>query len=112
MTEGHLPFTELGIVPFTPSKQHAIACLDKVVFDPKWKTIIWRSEKKLKAGTQLEVITVTERAVMKGTDEDPQLMASMSVAATQANAYNVGRLKETVGQQKEKMVRTKDTLMK
>ena len=72
---GHLPFAELGLVPFTPSKQHAVKCMDKVVFDPKQKTIVRRSEKKLKVGTQLEVITVTKRAVMKDIDEDPQLMA-------------------------------------
>ena len=49
---------------------------------------------------------------MKGTDEDPQLMPLVNVASTQANAYNVDTLKETVDQYKEKMVRVKDTLMK
>ena len=73
---------------------------------------VWRSEKKLKVSTHPEVIIVTERVVMKGTDEDPQLMASMSVVTTQENAYNVDKLKENIDQYKENMVRVKDTLMK
>ena len=68
---GHLPFAELGLVPFTPSKHHAIACLDKVVLDPKQKPIFQRSEKRLMVGTHPEVVTVTKRVVMKGTDEGP-----------------------------------------
>ena len=63
-------------------------------------------------GTHPEVTIVTERPVMKGTNEDPQLMASIGVAAAQANAYNVDKLKETIDQYKEKMVRVKDPLMK
>ena len=51
ITRGHLPIAELGLVSFTPSKQHVVSCLDKVFFDPKWKTIVWRAEKKLKVGT-------------------------------------------------------------
>ena len=27
LTRGHLPMVELGLVPFTPSKQHEVACL-------------------------------------------------------------------------------------
>ena len=67
-----------------------------MVFDPKWKAIVRRVEKKLKVGTQPEVTTVTEKPVMKGTYEDPQIMASIGVVATQANAYNVDKLKEMV----------------
>ena len=37
LTGGHLPIVELGLVAFTPSKQHAVAQLDKVFFDPKRK---------------------------------------------------------------------------
>ena len=61
LTGGHLPIVELGLVPFTPSKQHTVACMDKVFFDPKRKTIVWRFEKKLRVGTQPEVVTVTEK---------------------------------------------------
>ena len=39
-------------------------------------------------------------------------MASINITTNQENAYNVDRLKETVDQYKEKMVRVKDTLMK
>ena len=56
--------------------------------------------------------TFTERSVMKGTNEDSKLMASIGVAAAQENAYNEDKLKEVVDQYKEKMVRVKDTSMK
>ena len=49
---------------------------------------------------------------MKGTYEYTQLMASIGVVDAQENAYNVDKLKETIDQYKEKMVRVKDTLMK
>ena len=63
-------------------------------------------------GTPPEVINVTKKLVMKGTDEDPQLMAPISVATSQANTYNVDKLKETANQYKEKMVIMKDTMVK
>ena len=81
-------------------------------FYPKWKSIVRRVENKLKVGTQPEVTIVTERLVIKGTNEDPQLMCLIGVAIAQANAFNVDKLKETIDQYKEKMVRVKDTLMK
>ena len=62
-------------------------------FDPERKTIVWRSEKKLKMGTQPKLTIDTEKAVMKNTNEDPKQIASISVAAAQENPYNVGKLK-------------------
>ena len=99
-------------MPFTPSRHHVVAFLDNIVFDPKRKTIVRRSKNKLKAGTHPEVVTVTERVVMRGIDEDPKLMASINVIVAQAHVDNIDRLKENVDQYKEKMVRMKDTLMK
>ena len=52
-------------------------------------------------GTQLEVTTVTKKVVMKNTYEDPEQMASISVAATQTSAYNVGKLKGAIDQYKK-----------
>ena len=52
ITGGHLPLAELGLVPFPPSKKHAVAFLDKVFFGPKQKTIFQRFKNKLKVGTQ------------------------------------------------------------
>ena len=80
LTRGHLPIVELGSVPFTPLKQHEVASLDNVFFNPKRKTIVWRSEKTLKIGNQLEVTTVTEKTVVKNVEEDPEQMASIGVA--------------------------------
>ena len=60
---------ELGLVPFTSSKQHEVASLDHVFFDPKRKSIVWRSEKTLKMGTQPEVTTVSEKIVVKNVEE-------------------------------------------
>ena len=51
ITGGHLPLAELGLVPFTLSEHHVVACLDTVFFDPKKKTIVWRSKKILKVCT-------------------------------------------------------------
>ena len=56
---------ELGLVPFTPSKQHEVACMENVFFDPKRKSIVWRTEKTLNMGTQPEITTVTEKMVVK-----------------------------------------------
>ena len=75
ITGSYIPFADLGLVPFTPSKKNVVASLDKGVFEPKRKSIVWRVEKKLKVGTQPEVTIVMERPVMKGTNEYPQLMA-------------------------------------
>ena len=54
--------------------------MDNVLFDPKWKTIVWRFEKTLKMGTHPEVATVMEKTLVKNVDEDPDHMASTSVA--------------------------------
>ena len=67
---GHLPIVELVLVPFTPSKRHEIASLNNVFFDPKWKSIVWRSEKTLKMGTQPKVTTMNEKNVVKNVEED------------------------------------------
>ena len=63
---------ELGLVPFTPSKQHEVVNLENVFFDPKQKSIVWRSKKTLKIGTQPEVTTITEKTVVKNIEEDPK----------------------------------------
>ena len=57
-----------------------MASLDKVVFDPKWKAIVRRVENNLNVVNQPKVSIVTEIPVMKGTNEDPQLMVSNGVA--------------------------------
>ena len=44
LTGGHLPMVELRLVSFTPSKQHEVACLEDVYFDPKRKSIVWKTE--------------------------------------------------------------------
>ena len=50
LTGGHLPIVEMGLVPFTPSKEYDVACLEDVQFNPKMKSIIWRTKKNLKRG--------------------------------------------------------------
>ena len=61
---------ELGLVPFTPSKQHEVAKLEDVLFDPKRKSIVWRIDKTLKTSAQPEITTVTERMIVKYVEED------------------------------------------
>ena len=92
---------ELGLVPFTPSKHHIVAILDKIFFDHKQKKIVWRPKKKLKTSTQPKVTTVTERADIPNIDEDLEQMASLNVASAQASAYNVSKLKGFVDEYKE-----------
>ena len=65
---GHIPLFELGLVPLTPSEHHTVACLDIIFFDKSMKTIVRRSEKRLNIGTQLDVITVTEKTVVEQTN--------------------------------------------
>ena len=71
LTGGHLPVVELGLVPFTPSKQHEFANLENVFFDPKQKSFVWRSEKTLKMGTQPEFTIVAKKTVVKNIEEHP-----------------------------------------
>ena len=103
---------ELGLVPFTPSKQHEVAKLEDVFFDPKRKSIVWRVKKTLKIGTEPEVITMTEKMIVKDVEEDLVHMASWGVATAQVNTYNISKIKETVDQYKDRMAQMKDTLRK
>ena len=87
---------ELGLVPFTPSKQHEVACLEDVSFDPKRKAIVWKMENTLNMGTQPRITTVTKMTVIKNVEEDPKQTASMGVATATANAQNINKLTETL----------------
>ena len=84
---------ELGLTPFTPSKQHQVAKLEDVFFDPKRKSIVWRTEKTLKTGTQPKITIVTERTLVKDVEEDPVQMASWGVVTEQVNSHNISKLK-------------------
>ena len=80
LTGGNIPMVELGLVPFTPSKTHEVTKLEDVFFDPKRKSIVWRTEKNLKTSTQPEITTVTERIVVKDVEQYPVHIASWGVA--------------------------------
>ena len=80
-------------------------------FYPKKKTIFRRLKKRLKVGTQPDVVTVTEKSVMQGTNQDPVFLASVNIVASQANADNVGKLVEDVEHYKERMLKRKKTLV-
>ena len=43
LTGGHVPIAEMGLVPFRPSKKYDVACLENICFDPKTKSIVWRT---------------------------------------------------------------------
>ena len=60
----------------------------------------------------VDVVKVTKNTIMEGTNKYPKFMASVSVAATQANADNVDYLIENAEHHKEKMFKLKDTLIK
>ena len=107
-----MPIAEMGIVPFTPSKQYDVACLQYIRFDPKTKSITWRIEKTLRVGTQPPVTTVTEGTVMKNVEEHPRQLASMGITNAYANAHNVDMLLQNIEQYKGKMVEMKEVLRK
>ena len=67
-TGGHVPLAELGLVPFTPSKHRTVACLDTILFDKEKKTIVRRSKKRIKIGTQPDVVTMTKKIVVERTN--------------------------------------------
>ena len=108
----HLVASLLGVIPFTPSKQYDVACLKDIRFDPKTKSITWRTEKTLKVGTQPPMTTVTERTVMKNVEEQPKQLASMGIENAYTNAHNIDKLTETIEQYKGKMVEMKEVLRK
>ena len=65
ITVGHIPLAKLGLVPFTPSNHHTVACLDTIFFDKASKTIVRRSKKRLNIGTQPDVIILTKKTVVE-----------------------------------------------
>ena len=100
----------MGLVPFTPSKQYDVACLEDICFAPKTKSITWRTKKTLRVGTQPLVTTVTERMVMSNVEEHPNQLASMGIANAYANAHNIDKLTTTIEQYKGKMAEMKKVL--
>ena len=60
----------------------------------------------------METLKEVEIVVMKNTNEDPEQMASLNVAATHESAHSVGKLKGVVDQHKENMAQIKETLRK
>ena len=89
-----------------------MSSLDNFFFDKNKKIIVRRLEKRLKVGDQHVEFMVTEKTFIQGTNEDPQLLTMASVAAAQANANNVSKLVEDVGNYKERMSQMKETLRK
>ena len=66
----------------------------------------------MQVGDQPIEVMVTKKAVMHGTNEDPRLLATESVATTQANVYNVSKFVEDTKYYKEKMKQIKETLVR
>ena len=58
------------------------------------------------------MVIVTKNTIMEGTHKEPNLMASVNIAAAQASTNNVDQLMENVEHHKEKMLKLKDTLVK
>ena len=102
-----MPIAEMGLIPFTPSNQYDVSCLENIRFDLETKSIIWREKKTLKVGAPPMVTTVTERTVMKNVEEHSKELASMGIANAYENAHNVERLMENIEQYKGKMAEMK-----
>ena len=111
-TGRQVPLVELGLVPFTPYHKHVVTSLDTIFLDQNKKRIVRMSEKRLKIGYRPIEVMVTEKTVMQGTNEDPQLLAMENIEVEQYNAYNVSKLVEDDEHYKERMLKMKETLVK
>ena len=80
ITGSQVPFVELRMPLFTPSKKHTVTRLDTVIFDKFINTITHRYEKWLKMGTQADVVTLTKNTIMEGTHKNPKFLASVNIA--------------------------------
>ena len=100
------------LVPFTPSKEYDMACLQDVQFNPKMKSIIWRIEETLERGDQPPVTTIIERTFVKNVEDNPKQMDSMGIASAYANAHNIDKLIETLEEFKGNMAEIKAVLKK
>ena len=100
------------MVPFTAISHHAVTCLDTIFIDMNKKIIVRRSENRLKISDQPDVVIVTEKTVIDGTNKDPKFLAFVSIAAAQYDVDNVDKLVEDTEHYKEKMIKMKDTLVK
>ena len=112
LTGGHVAIDEMRLVPFTPSNQYDVACLEDIRFDPKTKSITWRTEKTLRVGTQPPMTIVTERMIMSNLEEHSKQLASMGIANAYANDHNIDKLTQTIEQYKGKMAEMKEVLRK
>ena len=92
MTGIPTPLVELGLIPFTPSREQAVANLDTIFFDLEKKRIVRRKEKRMKMGDQPVAVMVTEKTIMHRIDEDPRLLAMEGIEVGQDNAVNVGKM--------------------
>ena len=89
-----------------------MACLKYIYFDPKTKSITWRTEKTLKVGTHPLVTTVTKTIVMNNVEEHPKQLASVGIENSHSNAHIVDRILEKIHQYKGKMAKMKEVLRK
>ena len=112
LTGGHITFEALRVTPFTPSKKHTMAHLDTIIFYKTTNTIMRRSKKRLKVGTQDDMAIITENIIMEGTHKEPKFTASVNIVVSEANTDNVDILMNGVEQNKEKMFKLKDNLVK
>ena len=112
MTRNLSPLVELGLIPFTPSREQVVANLNIIVFDLEKKRIARRTEKRMKMGDHPVAVMVIENKVMHRTDEYHQLLAMADVETSQANIVNVSKLVKDIEQYKENMSQMKETLRK
>ena len=83
------PSVELGLIPFIPSQEQAVADLNTIFYDKNKKRIVMKTEKKMDTGGRPSEIMVTEKAVIHGTNTDPKILAMAGVASALTNVNNV-----------------------
>ena len=84
---------------FTLSKKHTLDHLD---------TIMKRSERILKIGTQTNVATITGNTKMEGTHKDTKFTSLVNIEATYDSVDNAERFMNDMVKNKYKMLKLKD----
>ena len=111
-TEYLAPSVELGLIPFIPYQEQAIADLNTIFFDKNNKRIVMRTKKRMDTGEKPIEVMVIKKIVIHGTNKDLKLLMMVGVASALANADNVGKMVDDIEQYKEKMSQMKETLRK
>ena len=82
-TKDPAPALEFGLIPFTPSKEQAVADFNTIFYDKNKKRIVMRTEKRVDTEKK-QGFMVTKKTIVHGTNKDPKILARLGVASALA----------------------------